>query len=1054
MCSSLDHLPLASGNIHQIISIIRPGNRHKIFPGVLRHMLCLKLICQHLRKCGLATAFRPNNSDYKWKVFHNKQMYRGKSEIICVWPGYYSNAIKCSNIDLPLRMAKLDFKAIEAKWKSAWENNRIYQVDIDLSRPKFYVLDMFPYPSGSGLHVGHPVGYVASDIYARYKRMEGFNVLHPMGYDAFGLPAEQYALDTGVHPAKSTSDNIERYRAQLDNIGFSYDWSRQVRTDDPGYYKWTQWIFLQLFNHYYDLTENKAKPIAHLIQHFEQHGSAGIHAWSASHPAFSKESWTAFSPAEKDAMLMNYRLAYRKKGFVNWCEALGTVLANDEVKDGVSERGGYPVVQKEMIQWALRITAYADRLLDGMADLQWSDSLKSIQRNWIGRSEGALIDFKIDGQPDTAITVFTTRPDTIFGATFVVLAPEHDLVPGITPDDHWADVSAFIEKNKAAANAAKTSGERNADGQFTGAYALHPVTGDKLPIWIASYVLKDYGTGSIMAVPGDDERDRYFAEQHQLPIIEVIDRSGVAGAEMGDRQGKLQHSSFLDGLSVDEAIQKMLSWLQEQKLGERRIEFKLRDANFSRQRYWGEPFPVYYDADGVAHPMADHDLPLVLPDLDDFKPSPDGRSPLARLTSWTYPAPGIQRETDTMPGYAGSSWYFLRYMDPHNDNAFASPEAIDYWQDVDLYVGGVEHAVGHLMYSRFWHKFLYDLGYVPTEEPFRRLVNQGMIQGIVESLYLLKEKRDGRAHFISADLLTARNIPDEALSRIPLHIDFVTNYGQPDSYLNAEGVKGFIQWRPEYQDAWFECESGLFTAPQLDGVRIITLSEQGKMSKRYHNVVNPDDVIAQYGADCFRMYEMFLGPIEQSKPWDTMGIEGVSKFLKKLWSLFFNEQGDWLVTDDEPAETSWRILHATIKKTREDIGRFSFNTCISAFMICVNELRKTNERSSKVLTPLVQIMAPFAPFITEELWQLLGHQGSVHTSTWPGYDEKWLTSDTVLYPVCVNGKKRSEIELATDADQASIEARVLELPEIIKWLDGKPPKKVIIVPKKMVNVVV
>lgn len=949
---------------------------------------------------------------------------------------------------------KLDYKGIESKWKRTWEEQRLYQVKEDPARPKYYVLDMFPYPSGSGLHVGHPLGYVASDIVSRYMRKRGYNVLHPMGYDAFGLPAEQYALDTGVHPAKSTSDNILRFREQLDNIGLSFDWSREVRTDDPAYYKWTQWIFLQLFQHYYDLDADKALPISALVTTFEKHGSKGVHAAASPHTPFSAEAWKKMTEAERATLLMNYRLAYRKVGYVNWCEALGTVLANDEVKDGVSERGGFPVIQKEMLQWSLRITAYAERLLTGMDSLDWSESLKTIQRNWIGRSEGAFIDFRIDGKEGIQVRVFTTRPDTLFGSTFMVLAPDHDLVPMLTTKEQQVQVDIFTETFRQRSGQQKNAGQKSSDGVWTGAMAIHPLTGEKIPVWIADYVLKEYGTGAIMAVPGDDERDLLFAKAHQLPVVEIIDRSGIAGAEIGDRQGVLMHSQFLNGMPAEKAIATMLDHLEKQSLGTRHIAYKLRDANFSRQRYWGEPFPITYDADGTAHAMPLDQLPHVLPELDDFKPSPDGRSPLARLTTWAHPDPMTYRETDTMPGYAGSSWYFLRYMDPHNQDRLASPERIYYWKEVDLYVGGVEHAVGHLMYSRFWHKFLYDLGVVPTTEPFKKMVNQGMIQGIVESLVLMKEKKDGRAHFISAELVSEKNLSEDQLSYLPVHIDFVSQYGQPSSHLNATGIRAFIQWRPEYENAVFECSTGLYTHANLEGAQLQTYSEIGKMSKRYHNVVNPNDVIDRYGADCFRMYEMFLGPVDQSKPWDTMGIEGVSKFLKKWWSLYYTDQDTWQVTQEAPKEGSWKILHATIKKTREDIERLSFNTAISQFMICVNELRKTEERSAQILEPLVSLMAPFAPFLTEELWQQFGHATSVHVAPFPEYDEKWLVASSVTYPVCVNGKKRSEIILPVDLTQQVIEERAVALPEIIKWMEGKPIRKVIIIPDKMINIVV
>jgi leucyl-tRNA synthetase len=884
--------------------------------------------------------------------------------------------------------------------------------------------------------------------------MKGFNVLHPMGYDAFGLPAEQYALDTGVHPAKSTSDNIIRYRTQLDNIGLSFDWSRQVRTDDPSYYRWTQWIFLQLFNHYYDKPTHKVYPITDIIKTFEENGSLTVLAAASRHEPFTAEEWKSMSAEEQSAMLMNYRLAYRKVGYVNWCEALGTVLANDEVKDGVSERGGFPVVQKEMLQWSLRITAYAERLLSGMDSLQWSESMKTIQRNWIGRSEGAYVDFNVAEHPDIAIKIFTTRPDTIFGTTFLVLAPDHDMVRSITTAEKQNAVEEFMLRSKNKSAEQRTPGQKTLDGMWTGAYAFHPITTQKIPIWIADYVLKDYGTGAIMAVPGDDERDHLFAKQHHLPIVEIIERPDDTNAGIGDKQGKMINSSFLDGLTVPEAISAMLDYLAEKNLGVRQVEFKLRDANFSRQRYWGEPFPIYYDRDGIPHAMDSTSLPLELPELDYFKPSPDGRSPLARLKEWMQPSPDVQRETDTMPGYAGSSWYFLRYMDPNNDQAFADKKNIDYWKDVDLYVGGVEHAVGHLMYSRFWHKFLFDLGLVPTEEPFKKLVNQGMIQGIVESLYLFKEKKEDRSHFISTELVIQRNIPEDQLSKIPVHIDFVSNYGHPDSFMDEAGITSFIKWRPEYKEASFETSKGLFRYPSLAGIHIRTVSEIGKMSKRYHNVVNPDDVILRYGADCFRMYEMFLGPIEQSKPWDTMGIEGVSKFLKKFMNLFYNDQDEMIVNQNEPQEGSNKILHATIKKINEDVERFSFNTAISQFMICVNELRRLDEHSQKILNPLVRTLAPFAPFITEELWQQMGNGKSVHLSSFPDYDEKWLVNTSVMYPVCINGKKRGEINLPPQSSKDEIEKAALALPEIVKWVEGKPIKKVVIVPEKMVNLVI
>lgn len=948
---------------------------------------------------------------------------------------------------------KLDTALLEAKWKKKWAESSLYTVREDSSRPKYYVLDMFPYPSGAGLHVGHPLGYVASDIFSRYKRMKGFNVLHPMGYDAFGLPAEQYALDTGVHPAASTSENIARYRSQLDNIGFSYDWSRAVRTDDPAYYKWTQWIFLQLYSHFYDRALDKARPITDLELIFAASGSAGVDAVHTPHQPFTAQEWLAMAAPARHAMLMHYRLAYRTKGYVNWCEALKTVLANDEVKDGVSERGGFPVVQKEMLQWSLRITAYAERLLLGMDALDWSDSLKAIQRNWIGRSEGAYVDFQVDGETDLAIKVFTTRPDTLFGCSFLVLAPDHDLVSQIAAPDQRDVISDFARRRRERGPVDR-SGPRESEGYWTGRMAIHPLTGKRIPVWTADYVLKEYGTGAIMAVPDDDARDRSFAIAHQLPIPVIVDRTGISGAEVGDQQGVLVHSEFLNGLSVPEAIQAMFRHLETSGIGKRSVQYKLRDANFSRQRYWGEPFPITYNPEGIEAPLPEKELPLRLPDLDDFKPSPDGRSPLARLTTWAKPAPDILRETDTMPGYAGSSWYFLRYMDPHNIHALASRESIDYWREVDLYVGGVEHAVGHLMYSRFWHKFLFDLGIVPTEEPFRKLINQGMIQGVIEYALLKKEKTDGRPHFVSREIAQAKGLAPDELARIPVHIDFVSGYGQPTAHLDAEGLSAFIRWRPEYAGAIFECSTGLHGDPPYAGAKLHTVSEIGKMSKRYHNVVNPDDVIARHGADVFRMYEMFLGPIEQSKPWDTMGIEGIGKFVRKCWSLFVNEQGEWVVNDEAPTEAALRVLHVTIRKVAEDIERFSFNTAISQLMICVNEFRRLDIHAAQILDPFIRLLAPFAPFLSEELWENLGRQTSVHLATFPTPDARWLAVSAVTYPVCVNGKKRAEIELPVDLAQTEIEERVKALPEIIKWTDGKPLRKIIIVPQKMVNLVV
>lgn len=943
---------------------------------------------------------------------------------------------------------------IESKWKKYWEDHQIYKVEIDREKPKFYVLDMFPYPSGSGLHVGHPLGYIASDIYSRYKRMNGFNVLHPMGYDAFGLPAEQYAIQSGVHPAVSTDENIQRYRAQLDNIGFSFDWSREVKTSNPSYYKWTQWIFLQLFHHYYDLDDHKAKSISALIEKFEVGGSSAVNAYNNQEDSFSGEEWKAYSPKQKDDVLMNYRLAYRKTGYVNWCEALGTVLANDEVKDGVSERGGHPVEQRAMMQWSLRITAYAERLLGDLNKVDWSTALKAQQNNWIGRSEGAQMFFDIPGREEK-IEIFTTRIDTIFGATYMVLAPEHDLVPSLTTEDQAVSISNYLEYVKRRSEVDRMAEQKEVTGAFTGSYALNPFTNENIPIWIGEYVLKDYGTGAIMAVPSDDDRDNAFAKKFGLPIIDVVDKTDYPGATLHDKVGKIINSGFISGMEVPDAIEKMLIEIEKRGIGKRKINYKLRDANFSRQRYWGEPFPIEYDAEGISHPLNLDDLPHELPPLEDFKPAASGKSPLARLTDWVNTNDGMTRETDTMPGYAGSSWYFLRYMDAHNDNDFASKEALDYWQDVDLYVGGTEHAVGHLMYSRFWHKFLYDLGYVPTQEPFKKLINQGMIQGVIEYIYF-KKNEDQQQQFVCASLVEN----EDEYAKIPVFVDFVTQYGSPESHLSREGLDKFTEWRPEYKNAIFVCKNGTYQAGILNGpdanalIKFGTKSEVGKMSKRYFNVVNPDDVVARYGADCFRMYEMFLGPVEQSKPWDTNGIDGISKFLRKYWGLFFDEHGKSLVVDEKADDKALKILHTVIKKVNEDVERFSFNTSVSAFMTAVNELKKLQSHKKEILTELNRLLSPFAPFITEELNEYLGFTTSVHTATYPKHNSKYLVESTVEYPICFNGKKRGEATFSADAKREEIEAQVKLLDIFQKYTLGQNVKKVIVVPGRMINIVI
>ena len=948
---------------------------------------------------------------------------------------------------------ELDFARMEEKWRRKWEETGTYVVSNKSGKPKYYVLDMFPYPSGAGLHVGHPLGYIASDIFARYKRLKGFNVLHPMGYDAFGLPAEEYAIRRGIHPAVSTDQNIERYRTQLKRIGLSFDWSREVKTSDPKYYKWTQWIFTLLFEHFYDRALQKARPIAELEAHFAASGTAGMEAATTYEGSFTAGDWQGFSRKEKHDILMHYRLAYRSVGYVNWCEALGTVLANDQVKNGLSERGGHPVELRPMTQWFLRITAYADRLLEGLNRVDWSDALKTIQRNWIGRSEGALIEFPLENT-DQKLKIFTTRPDTIFGVTFMVLAPEHELVGTITTPEHRAEVEQYVRYAAGRSERERLTETKKVTGAFTGAYARHPLTGGRVPVYISDYVLKDYGTGAIMAVPSDDDRDLAFARHFDLPVIDVIDKSGYPGAGRQDKVGVLINSDFITGMQVPEAIEAVIRKVEEMGIGHRRVNYKMRDAGFSRQRYWGEPIPIVYDAEGVAEALPLDELPLTLPDVSDFRPSADGRSPLARVESWVQLPDGRRRETDTMPGTAGSAWYFMRYTDPHNDEAFASKEALDYWSNVDLYVGGSEHAVAHLMYSRFWTKFLYDLGYVNYDEPFQKLINQGMIQGIIEMVCLVK--RDGRNVFVSADMVDDFS----AVSKLYVPIQFVTDYGKEGSYLDEEGIRQFIEWAPDYRDARFEMPGGIFENGQFTpaepgaACRFVTVSEVGKMSKSRYNTINPDDIIEQYGADTFRMYEMFLGPIEQSKPWNTHGIDGVSKFIKRFWALFYDDKGRWLVSDTPPTDEALKILHRTIKKVTEDIERFSFNTAVSAFMVAVNDLRKHRVHNRAILEPLVRLLAPFAPFITEELWEQLGHETSVHKSQFPEWDERYLVESMVEYPVSINGKKRGMAQFPADADKSMIEGAVLHLDFVKKWTEGKQVRRVIVVPGRMINVVV
>lgn len=945
---------------------------------------------------------------------------------------------------------------IEPKWRKQWDENHLYKVSNDSPKPKYYVLDMFPYPSGAGLHVGHPLGYIASDIYSRFKRLKGFNVLHPMGYDAFGLPAEQYAIQTGVHPALSTDTNIKRYREQLDKIGFCYDWSREVKTSDPSYYKWTQWIFLRLFDYYYDLDANKALPISELIAVFNSVGNARVHAVTGQQNTFSASEWLAYTDDIKDQILMNYRLAYRKSGFVNWCEALGTVLANDEVKDGKSERGGFPVEKKAMLQWSLRITAYAERLLEELNDLEWTDSLKAMQRNWIGKSVGAQVFFQIKDS-DANIEIFTTRPDTIFGATYMVLAPEHALVDAITTPDRRMDVQAYVDYVASRSDVDRLAEAKEVTGIFTGAYAIHPFTKKYIPIWLGEYVLKDYGTGAIMAVPSDDERDQVFAQKFGLEIVPVVDKSAFPQAGLHDKVGVMINSDFINGLEVKDAIEAVIKRLESLQIGTRKVNYKLRDANFSRQRYWGEPFPIRYDAEGVSHPLKDIDLPLTLPDIEDFKPASGGKSPLARDHDWVAQYTRFTLETDTMPGFAGSSWYFLRYMDPLNDSAFASTKALEYWKDVDVYIGGTEHAVGHLMYSRFWHKFLYDLGYVPTKEPFKKLINQGMITAYgyyaanllfgMDDAILIGNPKDiiGELYNKNGHKYTGEGSP----VRLPYILDYLDAHNRVtksrfDDYVREVGHAYHVM--PDH-DRYLWVTDG-------DGESFFTVNiVQEKMSKSKFNVQNPDEVVEAYGADCFRMYEMFLGPIEQSKPWDTKGIDGVQKFLRKYWSLFFDDQR-FAVADIAPEKAEIKVLHNTIKKVTDDIERFSFNTCISAFMMCVNELKRLNTRSRAILEPLNVLLAPFAPYVTEELWQLCGHNDSVHTAVYPIFDPSAIEEEHDEYPICVNGKKRDIIEVPKGMSKDDIQQLAMSSDKVMKYVEGKEVQKVIVVPGRMINFVV
>jgi leucyl-tRNA synthetase len=919
-----------------------------------------------------------------------------------------------------------DFRRIEKKWQTAWKEHQVYNVTADFNRPKCYVLDMFPYPSGAGLHVGHPLGYIASDIYSRYKKLKGFNVLHPMGFDSFGLPAEQYALDTGQHPAVTTETNIATFKSQLDNIGFCYDWSREVRTSDPSYYKWTQWIFLQLFDSYYNSNAKKAEPISALVAAFEKNGNA-IHP-CPSEPSlqFSAADWKAFPEKKQQAILMNYRLAYCGTGEMNWCEALGTVLANDEVVNGVSERGGHPVVKKKLRQWYLRITAYADRLLEGLNQVNFSDAMKEMQTNWIGKSSGAEIDFAI-ANTTHKIRAYTTRPDTLFGVDFMVLAPEHELAAQLASAEQVKAVEEYIAWVKSRSERERMA-EKKVNGVFTGAYAVHPFDPNrKVPIWLAEYVLAGYGTGAIMGVPCGDERDHRFATHFSIPITNIVGELYTGADAVTTKDAVLVNSGFLTGLSMTKAIEVAIQEVEKRGIGVRKVNYKMRDAAFSRQRYWGEPFPIAWDGE-TARPLDLDKLPLELPKVDSYRPGPDGQGPLANISDWM----DQKLETNTMPGYAGSSWYFLRFMDPANTSTFCDWKISDYWNQVDLYIGGIEHAVGHLLYSRMWTKALYDLGHIGFDEPFKQLLNQGMIQGSSRFVYRLR----GTNKFVSYGMINNYECD-------PIHVDVNIVDGFE---LDFEAFKA---WKPEFSNAEFVLEEGKY----------ICGSEVEKMSKSKFNTVNPDMLIDKYGADTFRMYEMFLGPIEMSKPWDTKGIEGVHRFLKKFWRLYVGDNGQLRVTDTPASPAELKILHQAIRKTEQDTERFSFNTVVSGFMIAVNELTDLKCHSREILLPLLVLLQPYAPHISEELYTLLEPAKGLpagpglNGSSYPVFEEKFVAETTKLYPVAINGKTRTQLELPLDITAAEVEALVNADPMVLKWLDGKPPKKVIYVPNRMINVV-
>ena len=917
-----------------------------------------------------------------------------------------------------------NFKEIEQKWQAYWAANHTFKAEIDSSKPKYYVLDMFPYPSGAGLHVGHPLGYIASDIYSRYKRLCGFNVLHPMGYDAFGLPAEQYAIQTGQHPAVTTEKNIARYREQMDRIGFSYDWSREVRTCDPEYYKWTQWAFLQMFGSWYDNQQQKARPIAELEDIFAREGSAGVDAACGDVEPFTAEQWNAFTEAQKAALLMQYRIAYQGETAVNWCPALGTVLANDEVKEGYSVRGGHPVEQKKMTQWQLRVSAYAGRLLDDLEDLDWTDSLKDMQRNWIGKSQGAEMIFKVsNGSQEYDMTIFTTRADTVFGVTFMVLAPESEWVDVLTTSEQKEAVQAYLAQAKKKTERERMTETKKVSGVFSGSYAVNPLTGGKVPVWISEYVLAGYGTGAIMAVPAHDSRDYAFARHFNLPVIPLIEGCDVSESSFDAKEGIMCNSGFLDGMTVKEAIPAAIDYVEKHGIGRRKVNYRLRDAIFSRQRYWGEPFPMYFK-DGIATPMSQEDLPLELPEVDKFLPTESGEPPLGRAKDWTYE--GYPIELSTMPGFAGSSAYYLRYMDPHNTQALVSREADEYWRDVDLYIGGTEHATGHLIYSRFWNKFLFDLGYVCEKEPFRKLINQGMIQGRSNFVYRI----------INTNTFVSLGLKDQyETTEIHVDVNIVRN--------DRLDLEAFRNWMPDFADAEFILEDDEY----ICGWAI------EKMSKSMFNVVNPDMICDTYGADTLRLYEMFLGPLEQSKPWDTKGIDGVNRFLRKVWRMFYDRDG-LIISDEKASSDELKSLHKLIGKVRTDIEAFSFNTAVSAFMIAVNELTDLKCSKREILEPLVILLSPFAPHIAEELWSVLGHDESITYAEFPEYVEAYTIENNCTYAVSFNGKTRFTVELPVDMPREEVDAHVRGMEQTMKYVAGGNIVKVIVVPGKIVNIVV